>query len=288
MRDGPLVSVDWLAARLGTRGLIVADVRWYLKGKTGRQEYDNGHIPGARFVDIDGDLADPPGPGKPGRHPLPSVEHFGDVLARLGVTPSTTVVAYDDAGGSVAARLWWMLRWVGHAGGRVLDGGIQEWTRTGHALSTEPSEPEPAPAMKLSARGELVASAEDVERLRHRGALILDARAAERYSGAVEPIDPRAGHVPGARSAPFVGNLVEPGGRFRSAEELARYYRALGVVDAPTTVAYCGSGVNACHTLLALSIVGQDALLYEGSWSDWSSDSARPAATGHPPSGRVG
>lgn len=279
--SSPLVDVAWLAANLDDLRVRVVDVRWYLSGKRGADEYLRGHLPEASFVDLDRDLAAPPGAG-PGRHPLPSAVDFARVLARIGVTRSSIVVAYDDAGGAIAARFWWLLRWFGHAGGRVLDGGISAWTAAGYPLSTEAPALTTAPQLGLVPGGAGLVDKSTVDRLRvEPAAVILDARARERFEGRSEPVDARPGHIPGARSAPFVENLVAPGGAFLSATELADHYRKLGALEAEQVVCYCGSGVTACHDLLALAIAGrEDALLYEGSWSDWSRDSALPAAVG--------
>lgn len=278
----PLVSVPWLAAHLDDPGVVIADVRWYLQGPRGADAYAAGHLPGAAFVDLDAELSSPPGPGRPGRHPLPTAEQVSALLSRLGAGRDTLVVAYDDAGGGIAARLWWLLRWIGHGGGRVLDGGLQAWTAAGHPLETAVRPRRPAPPLALSPRPELVVDRARVAALAGKpGAVVLDARAAERFEGKLEPVDARPGHVPGARSAPFVENLVAPGGAFRSPAELARRYGALGATSAETVVAYCGSGVTACHDLLALALAGrEDALLYEGSWSDWAKDPSLPAALG--------
>jgi len=278
----PLVTPAWLRAKLHDPRVVVADVRWYLKDKRGIDAYDAGHVPGAFFVDVDRDLASAPGPGRPGRHPLPSADAFAGVLARLGVTPGDTVVAYDDTGGTTAARLWWLLRYFGHHVGRVLDGGFQAWVAEGGALDvTAPTRP-PAARLPLAARPEMVVDKVRVREMSDKGlGLLLDARAPERFEGKIEPIDPRPGHVPGARSAPFAANLRAPGGPFRSSDELRLYYASLDVANERPIVAYCGSGVTACHDLLALSIAGRDdALLYEGSWGEWASDPDRPAATG--------
>jgi thiosulfate/3-mercaptopyruvate sulfurtransferase len=278
----PLVSVPWLAAHLHDPGVVVCDVRWYLQGPRGADVYAAGHLPGAAFVDLDAELSSPKGPDRPGRHPLPTVAQVSALLARLGVREDTIVVGYDDAGGGIAARLWWLLRYVGHGGGRVLDGGLQAWTAAGHALETAVRPRPPAPPLALAPRPELVVDRRRVAALAGSpSAVILDARAAERFEGKVETVDARPGHVPGARSAPFAENLVAPGGVFCSADELRRRYAALGATSAETVVAYCGSGVTACHDLLALSLAGRDdALLYEGSWSDWAADPSLPAATG--------
>jgi thiosulfate/3-mercaptopyruvate sulfurtransferase len=278
----PLVSVAWLADHLDDPGVVVADVRWYLQGSRGADAYAAGHLPGAAFVDLDAELASPPGPGRPGRHPLPSADQISALLSRLGAGKSTLVVAYDDAGGGIAARLWWLLRWLGHGGGRVLDGGLQAWRAAGLPLETAVRARPPAPPLALAPRPEMVVDKHRVTALaRSPDALVLDARAAERFEGRSEPVDARPGHVPGARSAPFAENLVAPGGPFRSPEELAGRYGALGAAAAKTVAAYCGSGVTACHDLLALALAGrEDALLYEGSWSDWAKDSSLPAALG--------
>jgi thiosulfate/3-mercaptopyruvate sulfurtransferase len=278
----PLVTPAWLASHSSDPLVIVADVRWYLKGKDGRQEYAKGHLPNAIFVDADRDLASPPGTGRPGRHPLPSAAQFAEFLARIGAGPRHLVVAYDDQGGAIAARLWWLLRYFRHDGGRVLDGGIEAWAREGLPLETTTSRPEPAPPMQLVPRMDMVVDKAQVAELVQRGgALLLDARARERFEGIVEPIDPRAGHIPGAKNAPTIENLVAPGGAYLPPSGLRERYLALGALDAERVVAYCGSGLTACHDLLALSLIGQEgALLYEGSWSDWSSDPLLPAAVG--------
>ncbi len=277
----PLVDVEWLAARAGDPRVCIVDVRWYLAGKRGADEYARGHLPGAHFVDLGRDLAAPPG-GGPGRHPLPSAEAFAGVLATLGVTRDTVVVAYDDAGGAMAARLWWLLRWFGHGGGRVLDGGVGAWTASGRPLVTDVPAPAPAPRLALAGGGAGVVDKDALRaRLATQDTVVLDARSRERYEGRSEPIDARPGHVPGALSAPFAENLTGPGGAFLPLSALADRYRALGATEAEAVVCYCGSGVTACHDLLALALVGRDdALLYEGSWSDWASDPSLPVASG--------
>jgi thiosulfate/3-mercaptopyruvate sulfurtransferase len=276
----PLVDVAWLAAHLSDPRVRVADVRWYLSGKRGADEYARGHVPGAAYVDLDRDLAAPHGHG-PGRHPLPSPADLARVLSRIGVARDTLVVAYDDAGGAIAARLWWLLRWCGHGGGRVLDGGIGAWTAQGHGLTTDVPTFEPAPLLDLAPGGGVVDKAE-VDRLRaERGTVLLDARARERFEGRSEPVDARPGHIPGARSAPFAENLSAPSGTMKPVEALHERYRSLGAIEAEAVVCYCGSGVTACHDLLALALAGrEDALLYEGSWSDWARDASLPAAVG--------
>lgn len=281
---GPLVDVPWLAAHAGDPRVRVVDCRWYLGGRRGADEYARGHIPGAVHLDVDADLSGPAQAG-PGRHPLPDAAAFARVLARIGVTPDSLVVGYDDAGGAIAARLWWLLRYFGHGGGRVLDGGLNAWTAAGPPLSTEPPAIPEAPAMDLTPGGAPVVDKAAVDTMRRDPAVvILDARARERYEGKSEPIDARPGHIPGARSAPFADNLRAPAGPFRERAELEQRYRDLGALQASKVVCYCGSGVTACHDLLALALLGRaDAILYEGSWSDWARDPALPAATGPEP-----
>jgi thiosulfate/3-mercaptopyruvate sulfurtransferase len=286
----PLVTPSWLAAHLGEPGIVVVDVRWYLKGKKGSDAYAEGHLPTAVFADVDRDLSSLPAPGRPGRHPLPHADAFADFLARIGVGEHDVVVAYDDGGGATAARLWWLLRYFGHDGGRVLEGGIQAWVEAGHPLETGTQtgtqtgtvQRPRAARLHLVPRPEMVVDKRRVrEILSGSEGVVLDARAPERYQGLVEPIDARPGHVPGAKSAPFSGNLATPGGRFLAPDDLRARYAALGALAARPVVAYCGSGVTACHDLLALSLIGRpDALLYEGSWGDWAADLDLPAALG--------
>jgi thiosulfate/3-mercaptopyruvate sulfurtransferase len=277
---GPLVSVDWLAANLDDPSLRIADVRWALAGPPGRERYEGGHIPGAAFLDADRELSSP-GEG-PGRHPIPTPEKLAEVLGRAGIGDEHVVVAYDDAGGSIAARLWWLYRHFGHGGTcAVLDGGIAAWTDAGHALTTEP----PLHPVTTWTPGEAlndVVGTEEVLAMPRETTLLLDARAGDRYRGETEPIDPRAGHVPGAHSAPWAENLGGDG-RFLPGSDLRARYAALGAGERPT-IAYCGSSLSAAHDLLALELAGiGGAQLYEGSWSHWSSDPSRPVATGATP-----
>jgi len=269
---GPLISADWLHEHIDDRDVCVIDFRWYLVGRKGADEYAKGHIPGAAFVELD----DVTGKG-PGRHPLPTREQFQAAMRRAGVDDAAAVVIYDDVGGSVAARLWFLLRWFGHERQAVLDGGLPAW---GGPLETA------APHVR---EGGFSAHEPDRSRIldfeevaKHRGVPVIDSRAGERYRGEKEPVDPRAGHVPGARNAPFMGNLQEDG-RFKSREELRRRFEQVGVDPDKGAVVYCGSGVNACHNLLAMELAGvKNVRLYEGSWSDWSSRDA-PIATGSEP-----
>lgn len=288
---GPLVDADWLRAHAGDPDVRVIDMRWYLGGRRGADEYARGHVPGAVFIDLETELTARSGPG---RHPIPDAAQMTEAMQRAGVDPTTRVVAYDDAGGSVAARLWWLLRYYGHQHVAVLDGGLPAWTAAGGAL--EPAVPAVArgswvagpPAAGWTVDTRYVAGAVGVAVPRGGATvrlvsppLLLDARAPERYRGEVEPIDARPGHVPTARSAPWAANLG-PDGRFKSPEELRSMYEAHGVGRTRREViAYCGSGVTACHDLLAIERAGLPApKLYEGSWSDWARDPALPAATG--------
>jgi thiosulfate/3-mercaptopyruvate sulfurtransferase len=276
-----LVGTGWLASRLGEPGLVVADVRWYLDpARRGRDAWRAGHVPGAVFLDVDEDLSAPGGGrGLPaGRHPWPSEEHVARVMGAAGIGPGVRVVAYDDASGSVAARLWYMLRAHGHDDAAVLDGGLAKWTAEGRPLSIEAPRVVPAAFSGRRRPGFVIGKAETVAA--HQLRLVLDARAAERYRGETEPIDPRAGHVPGAKSAPWTGNLTsDPVPVFLPAAVLRKRYEALGAADEEPVV-YCGSGVNACHDLLALHLAGLPGTLYAGSWSEWSSDPSLPLATG--------
>src|SRR5262245_3407532 len=281
----PLVTVEWLRERLHGPGVRPVDVRWYLtEPARGRAEYDAGHISGAIFLDVDTDLAAPRGQGH-GRHPLPPAEAFARVAGRAGIGPEMQVIAYDSSGGAYAARLWWLLRYFGHQRVSLLDGGWPAWQAAGYP--TEAGAPTIAAATFVAVpHPEMVVDAAAVEALRRDPrALILDARLTERYEGRIEPIDPQAGHIPGARSAPYPGNLREDG-VMKNANELREHYLALGADSADTIACYCGSGVTAAHTVFALYLAGRtDALLYEGSWSDWSSDPTRPVATGPEPAG---
>lgn len=272
----PVVSTDWLAEHLGDGGVRVADVRWYLDpARVGRDAYAAGHLPGAVFFDVEHDLSAPGGRrgGRLGRHPWPSPERVGEVMSAAGIGPDTLVVAYDDQAGATAGRLWFVLRAHGHDRVAVLDGGLAKWLAEGRPLSTDvPSYPRTAFEPRF--RPELLASKEE---LLAGVPLVLDARAPERYRGDTEPIDPRAGHVPGAKSAFYTENLRD--GVFRSPEELRARFAALGA-EAAAPVVYCGSGVTACHDLLALHRAGLPARLYAGSWSEWSSNPELPIETG--------
>ena len=260
----PLIDAAELSAL--TEDTRLADVRWYLGVPGGgHRAYHQGHLPGAVFVDLDRHLSAPEGSG---RHPLPERSVFAATMSRLGFGDDQLIVVYDDAGGMIASRLWWMLRDIGHDAVRVLDGGIQAWLAAGRRLSTD------TPGMTprtLTVRPSLTRQIDRQSLASKLGTLtILDARAPERYRGEVEPIDPAAGHIPTALSAPTTGNL-DATGRLRPSTELAAHFRKL--VPEGEVVMYCGSGVTACHNILAMKIAGlPEATLYPGSWSDWSTE----------------
>ncbi|MFD9701744.1 rhodanese-like domain-containing protein [Lentzea sp. NPDC059081] len=256
----------------GGRAPLVLDVRWALGDPAGHDHYRAGHVPGAVYVDLDTELAAPPG-GTAGRHPLPGVADLQAAARRWGVTASRPVVVYDDNGGTAAARAWWLLRWAGVTDVRILDGALKSWRELGFALSTGDETAEPGD-VELSAGHLPTLTADEAAALADKGVL-LDARAAERYRGEVEPVDPRAGHIPGARSAPTAGNLRD--GVFLPTDELRARFADLPGSDVGV---YCGSGVTAAHEIAALAVAGVDAALYPGSWSAWSSDPERPVETG--------
>jgi thiosulfate/3-mercaptopyruvate sulfurtransferase len=270
---GPLVSAAWLDDHLSDGDLRLIDFRWYLSGHRGRDEYLRGHIHGACFVDLVSVTA----PEGPGRHPLPGAAQFEAEMRKAGVNDSTRVVAYDDAGGSIAARLWFLLGWFGHRDQAVLDGGLKSWT----GLLDEGART--VPPGDFHAQPPDHARVVDFDAVKRRGGVpLIDARAGERYRGEKEPIDPKAGHIPGAHSAPWSESLG-PDGRFKPAAELRERFSALGAATDAGAVVYCGSGVNACHHLLAMEVAGlRGGRLYEGSWSDWSHQDA-PVATGPQP-----
>jgi len=285
-----LVSAAALAEELSSEpGLVLLDVRWRLGGPAGRESYRAGHLPGAVFVDLDRDLAAPPGPA--GRHPLPDPAAFQAAMRAAGVSQHRPVVVYDDADATAAARGWWLLRYFGHDEVRILDGGYRAWLAAGLPVTTAEAagnrgdftaRPGGMPVLDAAGAGALA-----------RAGLLLDARAPERYRGEKEPVDPVAGHIPGAVSAPTIGN-VNADGTFRNAAELAARFASLGAAPdraAPAghrpggggVGAYCGSGVAAAHEVFALALAGIPAALYVGSWSNWVTDPARPVTTGGQP-----
>jgi thiosulfate/3-mercaptopyruvate sulfurtransferase len=268
----PIVDADWLAAHRD--GVVVADVRWYLDDRDGRTAYDAGHLPGAVFVDLDRDLAAPGSPAA-GRHPLPAPEDFAAAMERLGIGDDDTVVAYDDQGGVMAARLVWMLRATGHDAA-LLDGGIGAYDGP---LETAAA-PTPVAPKRFAPRpwpADRVASPEDAA---DPANVVIDARQRERYLGEPNALDPRAGHIPGARSLSAREN-VDSEGRFLPVDDLRRRLAAAGIDGAAPVVSYCGSGVTACHNLLVVEHAGlPPGRLYPGSWSQWASDPNLPVETG--------
>lgn len=283
-----LISADQLATLLGQTDLLVVDCRHDLMNASfGSDAYMQSRIPGAIFVDVEKQLAGRH-TGQNGRHPLPEIEAFRAFVAGLGVQPTTQVVVYDSQSGQSAGRLWWMLRWIGHAQAAVLDGGWACWAAAGHPVETgapsaaaRPSHapaptPDTAPAPTVDVQG-MIAN------LASRAYTVIDARAGARYRGETEPLDPVAGHIPGALNRPFQDNL-QPDGRFKPAAMLRQEFSALlGPVAPQAVVHQCGSGISACHNLLAMEHAGlSGSLLYPGSWSEWCADPARPVAIGEP------
>ena len=269
---GPLITAAGLQALLG--GVTVLDVRYRLGGPPGHDEFVAGHVPGAAYVDLDAELAAPPGEG--GRHPLPDPAVFEAAMRRAGVSPSRPVVVYDDWSGLAAGRAWWLLRHHGHDDVRLLDGAWPAWLAAGGAVETGETTPEPGDFVARPGRMPVVEAA-DVPAV----AVLVDARAPERFRGEVEPIDPVAGHIPGAVNLPTARNLDE-NGRFRPAAELREIYAAVGATADTDVAAYCGSGVTAVHDIIAMEVAGIRAALYPGSWSEWVADPSRPVARGGP------
>ncbi len=276
-----LISTAELAARLGDASLVVVDVRHDLgQPETwGETAYRAGHVPGAQFAHLDRDLA-APRTGTNGRHPLPSPAACAALFGRLGIDATRQVVAYDQGSGAYASRLWWMLRWLGHDAAAVLDGGFDRWTREGRPIATDAPAPRPAAFAPRQAASTVDAATVQAN-LGSESLLVVDARGAERYRGDVEPLDPVAGHIPGAVNRPFTQNLG-PEGTFKPAAALRAEFDALLRGAPPEGVVHqCGSGVTACHNALAMEIAGlPGARLYPGSWSEWCSDPSRPVARG--------
>jgi thiosulfate/3-mercaptopyruvate sulfurtransferase len=271
----PLISVTELVRRLGGDSPSLLDVRWELGTGPGRDRYERGHIPGAVFVDLDRELAGEP--GARGRHPLPAADAFSASMRAAGVAGDRAVVVYDAASSTAAARGWWLLRYFGHSAVAVLDGGLAAWVAAGGTLAT---------GSQSAAAGDFTAWPGDMAVLDAAGAadlaqrgVLLDARASERFRGETEPVDPVAGHIPGARNRPTMLNL-ERSGRFCDPAALRNGFQRLGISDQVAVGAYCGSGITAAHEVLALALAGFDAALYPGSWSEWITDPARPVATG--------
>lgn len=256
---------------------VLLDIRWSLGDPQGREHYQGGHLPDAVFVDLETELAaaaDPVG----GRHPLPELADLQAAARRWGISEDTPVVVYDATGGLAAARAWWLLRWAGHEPVRLLDGGLAAWEAAGGPVAAGPGAPPALGDVTLTGHAMPTVIGDAVLDLAVDGVL-LDARAVQRYRGEVEPIDARAGHIPGAISAPTTGNLA-PDGRFLAPGRLAERFTALGVSPATRVGVYCGSGVTAAHEIAALATIGIDAALYPGSWSAWSADSEHRVETG--------
>lgn len=269
----PVVDVAWLT---GHPQAVIADVRWYLDGRSGAQAYAAGHIPGAIFIDLDAELAAPASP-EAGRHPLPDPEKFASAMVDAGVSDDSIVVAYDDAGGFSAGRLVWMLRAIG-VDAALLDGGLAAWP--GELSTAEPQESDEEVTFGIRGWGpDVVATIDEAA----RGPVVIDARSAERYRGeGGAALDPKSGHIPGALSAPMTGNL-DASNHFLAPETLRERFAALGITDANPVISYCGSGVTACHNLIAMEYASLGrGRLYVGSWSQYSATD-RPVATGpHP------
>jgi thiosulfate/3-mercaptopyruvate sulfurtransferase len=274
-----LVSADSLVAT-GLSGLVVVDVQWSVSttaGPPGRELYAAAHLPGARHVDLDAELAGPPGPG--GRHPLPTGHSVQEALRRCGASPGSRVVVYDQGTSYAAARAWWVFRHFGARDVRVLDGGLAAWRAAGGAVTREVPVAG-AGTFEAHAGGGMPVLDADTAVALARDGLLLDVRTGERFRGEHEPVDPVAGHIPGALSAP-VAEVMQADGRLKPAAELRQLFSAKGIRDDGAPVgAYCGSGVTAAHEVLALHEAGIEAALYVGSWSDWITDPGRPVATG--------
>jgi thiosulfate/3-mercaptopyruvate sulfurtransferase len=278
----PLIDPAGLAAaQAGDHPPVLLDVRWSLARPDGQPDFLAGHLPGARYLSLESELTGPASPAE-GRHPLPRPDDLQATLRRLGVRTGHQVVVYDDSGGLSAARAWWVLRWAGHDAVQVLDGGLGTWRRAGRELET--GDPEPAEAGDVVIRAgslPVVSTAEVADRPPHQ--LLIDSRAAERYRGEIEPVDPVAGHIPGAVNLPTTDNLDDDG-RLLAPGTLLSRFSAVGADSGPLPpIVSCGSGVTAAHQLLAMAVVGLDGVLYPASWSGWVADPAAAVATGPEP-----
>jgi thiosulfate/3-mercaptopyruvate sulfurtransferase len=274
-----LITADELARLVGGDSPpTVLDVRWDVSTGADRAAYLEAHIPGAAFVDLDRQLSDPP--SKRGRHPLPDPERFGLEMRRLGVDQDRPVIVYDAANSMAAARAWWLLRYFGHSQVAVLDGGLAAWVAAGRTVTAELTDPAPGDFTPQPGAMPVLTPEQAGDMAVHD--VLLDARARERYTGEVEPLDRVAGHIPGARNRPTTKN-VEASGRFKAPSELWGEFTAAGVRAHVPVGAYCGSGITAAHEVLALELAGFRAALYPGSWSEWSTDPGRPVATGEEP-----
>jgi thiosulfate/3-mercaptopyruvate sulfurtransferase len=276
-----LIESAEVARHLGDPRWAIVDCRFDLANpNAGREQYRSGHIPGARYAHLNEDLSGPI-TASTGRHPLPRLEEFARRLGAWGIDERSQVVAYDDASGAIAARLWWMLHWAGHEAAAVLNGGLKAWLAAGFPLDADEPRVTPATFVARPRPDQAVMLGELVPALADRSVVLIDARSADRFAGQNESIDPVAGHVPGARNHPFMSNL-DAERRFLPARVLReRWSKTLGDASADRVVTMCGSGVTACHDLLALQVAGlAGARLYPGSWSEWIRDGSRPIATG--------
>lgn len=272
-----LMDVQALRNRM-TSGLqtVLLDVRWTLGDPHGHGHYQSAHIPGAVYVDLESTLSAEPS-AREGRHPLPTIDRLQEAARQWGINAGDVVVAYDNSGNTSAARLWWLLRWAGLESVHLLDGGLTAWTAAG--FETEGGEEQHCLGEVDLMQGAMPVTQLDAVAELARDGILLDARAGERFRGDVEPLDPKAGHIPGAISAPTTENLA-PDLRFKTPQDLRERFEALGVSDMVDVAVYCGSGITAAHQIAALEIAGYRAALYPGSWSQWSSRSELPVATG--------
>lgn len=283
MRRTVYITPERLAAQLRWhKPPVVLDVRWSLAQPNGRAAFEANHLPGARYVDLETELTGRVGPGT-GRHPLPDIADLQAAARGWGLNDGDAVVTYDDFDGAAAARAWWLLKWAGVENVRILDGGYRAWAGHGVIVSDRYESGRPKPK-KRHPRGNVTLAAGHMPTITADEAadfagVLLDARAPERYRGEFEPLDSRAGHIAGAVNAPFTGNVTHVG-TIRSEKELRDRFSALGALDGRPVAAYCGSGVTATHNIAVLSSLGVEAALYPGSWSQWSSDPARPAEVG--------
>lgn len=278
---GTLITPDELRSLMQSgEPLKILDVRWRLDRPDGYDEYLAGHIPDAVYVDLDNELAEPERPAAAGRHPLPSAETLQSAARRWGLNDGDTVVVYDDIKNTSSTRAWWLLRHAGVGDVRVLDGSLRGWTGAGHPLETGEVTPEPG-TVTLDLSGPPKLSMDEAGEFPDRGTL-LDMRAHNRYTGEHEPYDPRAGHIPGAINAPTPQN-IDADGRFLPPEQLREHFLALGVDPEKPVASYCGSGIHGTHTTFALELAGFDAVLYPGSFSEWSNNPDRPVAVGEEP-----